>query len=196
MKQSKLRAALMVAAISAAAATSAVEAAETGTTLSMTGVVYTADEHGNSVSAIDLASGRVNIVPVSISPHNVQITADGERLLATGTSAGKGHGHGAAASEHGSREGKGRLLVFDAAEMRSGPLASIEVGSHPAHVVVDRAGRRALSALPATTPWRWSILRAGRWYGTSSRAAIRMACDSVRTTASSMSPTSRMAASR
>jgi YVTN family beta-propeller protein len=118
-------------------------AGETGAKPGMTGVVYTADEHGNSVSAIDLASGKVKIVPVSISPHNVQISADGERLLAVGMRASEGHGHGPAKTEHGSKEGKGRLLVFDAAKLQSGLLASIEVGSHPAHVVVDRAGRRA-----------------------------------------------------
>ncbi len=92
------------------------------------GIVYTADEHGNSVSAIDLASGRVQTVPIPISPHNVQSTADGSRLLAVGGPAGDGHGHGAN-SAHDQKETKGRLLIF--------------VGNHPAHVVVDRAGQRA-----------------------------------------------------
>ncbi len=106
------------------------------------GIVYTADEHGNSVSAIDLASGRVQTVPIPISPHNVQSTADGSRLLAVGGPAGDGHGHGAN-SAHDQKETKGRLLIFDAAKLSSGPMASIQVGNHPAHVVVDRAGQRA-----------------------------------------------------
>ena len=106
------------------------------------GIVYTADEHGNSISAIDLASGKVQIVPIPISPHNVQSTADGARLLAVGEPAGDDHGHSASAA-HGQKETKGRLLIFDAAKLSSGPVASIQVGTHPAHVVVDRAGQRA-----------------------------------------------------
>jgi YVTN family beta-propeller protein len=108
----------------------------------LNGMVYTADEHGNSISAIDLGSGTVQIVPVTISPHNVQITADGARLLAVGEPAGAGHGHGPAAA-HAAKQASGRLLVFDAAKLTSGPTASIQVGVHPAHVVVDRAGQRA-----------------------------------------------------
>lgn len=106
------------------------------------GIVYTADEHGNSISAIDLASGMVQIVPVAISPHNVQITTDGARLLAVGSPVGDGHGHGAGAA-HDQKETKGRLLIFDAVKLSSGPMATVQVGTHPAHVVVDRAGQRA-----------------------------------------------------
>ena len=106
------------------------------------GIVYTADEHGNSVSAIDLASGRVQTVPIPISPHNVQSTADGSRLLAVGEPASDGHGHSANAA-HDQKETKGRLLIFDTAKLSAGPMASIQVGTHPAHVVVDRAGQRA-----------------------------------------------------
>lgn len=110
------------------------------------GVVYTADEHGNSISMIDLAAGQVRTVPISISPHNVQVTADGTRLLVVGdpaTVAGA-HGHGAA-SHSGKVEG--RLVVFDPNRLASEPLASIAVGDHPAHVVVDREGRYALVTL-------------------------------------------------
>jgi YVTN family beta-propeller protein len=106
------------------------------------GIVYTADEHGNSISAIDLASGKVQIIPVAISPHNVQVTADGARLLAVGDPAGIGHSHGSGAT-HAAKEAKGRLLVFDTAKLSSGPVASVPVGAHPAHVVVDRASQRA-----------------------------------------------------
>lgn len=113
--------------------------AQTGQTvvkLKVPGVVYTAAEHGNSISAIDLASGNVKIVSVSISPHNVQVTADGALLLAVGEPASGGHGHS-------TKEAKGRLLVFSANNVEAGPVASIQTGSHPAHVIVDSTARRA-----------------------------------------------------
>lgn len=118
-------------------------AAQPATKSALTGTVYTADEIGNSISAIDLASGKVQIVPVPISPHNVQITGDGAWLLAVGELATEGHGHIQAQAAHGANEVKGRLLVFNAGKLQWGPAASIPVGSHPAHVVVDRTGRRA-----------------------------------------------------
>lgn len=100
------------------------------------GFVYTANEHGNSVSMIELSSGRVTTADVRISPHNLQISADKRLLLVTGPlAAGKrGHGH--------ADEG-GRLLIFDAHDLAAGPRADIAVGRHPAHVVIDRAGQRA-----------------------------------------------------
>jgi YVTN family beta-propeller protein len=100
------------------------------------GVVYTANEHGNSVSAVDLATGKTTTVDVHIVPHNVQASADGRLLLAAGPLARDEHGHA-----HGDE--RGRLLVLDARDLAAGPLADIEVGRHPAHVVVDEAGRRA-----------------------------------------------------
>jgi YVTN family beta-propeller protein len=104
------------------------------------GVVYTADEHGNSISAIDLASGRVETVPVPIAPHNVQVTADAAWLLAVGDAATGGEGHGHGEAKRGS-EAAGRLLVLDPESLASGPAASILVGEHPAHVVADKEGR-------------------------------------------------------
>lgn len=97
------------------------------------GTVFTADEHGSSISAIDLASGRTATHRVPIAPHNVQVTPDGRRLLATGAAAGA-HGHGGGAASP-----RGRLLAFDAADLGRGPIANIEVGRHPAHVVADTA---------------------------------------------------------
>ncbi|TDQ78446.1 YVTN family beta-propeller protein [Dongia mobilis] len=107
--------------------------------------VYTADEHGNSISAIDLATGSVTTTPVPISPHNVQITADGSRILAVGEPAadGHGHGHGGTDEGHGATEAKGFLLVFDATALGLEPIAKIPVGTHPAHVVVEQSGARA-----------------------------------------------------
>lgn len=100
------------------------------------GFVYTANEHGNSVSMIELSSNRVTTVDVRIAPHNLQISADKRLLLVTGPLATgrKGHAHD---------DDRGRLLVFNAHDLAAGPLADIEVGRHPAHVVIDRAGRLA-----------------------------------------------------
>jgi len=111
-----------------------------------TGFVYTADEHGNSISMIDLATGRVETVPIPISPHNVQVTADGTRLLAVGNPVADAGAHGHDESAQRS-EAQGQLLVFDPENLASGPAASIAVGDHPAHVVVDREGRNAFVTL-------------------------------------------------
>jgi YVTN family beta-propeller protein len=114
---------------------------QTPSGLQATGVVYTADEHGHLISAVDLATGQVTITPVPISPHNVQIAA-GAQLLVVGdpTADGQEHGHGAA---HGADPAWGRLLVLDASDLASGPTADIALGTHPAHVVADRRGERA-----------------------------------------------------
>src|SRR5690606_22857370 len=111
------------------------------------GYVYTADELGNSISMIDLATGAVATVPVAIAPHNVQVTADGATLLAVGTPPTATHGHndsghsdsghaesGGGQADHGSA-GAGALLVFAADALAAGPRATIVVGEHPAHVV-------------------------------------------------------------
>jgi YVTN family beta-propeller protein len=110
-----------------------------------TGHVYTADEHGNSISAIDLATGRVETVAVAISPHNVQITPDGARVLAVGEAVKDGAGH--ADDGHDAEEVAGRLVVLDALDIGAGAKASIDVGAHPSHVVVDRSGRYAYVTL-------------------------------------------------
>lgn len=95
------------------------------------GLIYTANELAASVSEISLVDGSVRNVSTSIAPHNVQTTPDGQRLLAVGASAHAGMG-GAS----------GRLLVFDTADLGKAP-AELDAGRHPAHVVTDRAGKRA-----------------------------------------------------
>ena len=114
-----------------------------GAVLAQAQVLYTADEHGNSISAIELASGRVTTLPVKISPHNVQITPDGTRLLAVGEPVAEDHGHGHDSAAPATTEAAGLLLVFDAAALDAGPVAEIPVGAHPAHVVADPRGERA-----------------------------------------------------
>ncbi|WP_338283843.1 YVTN family beta-propeller repeat protein [Sinorhizobium sp. KGO-5] len=116
------------------------------------GFVYTADEHGNSVSRIDLKSGKVDIVPVDITPHNVQFVPGNSRLLAVGLSASdsgaESHNGGGGANEHGGggHEGSaatGELIVLDTDDFTSAAKTSIRVGAHPAHVIADTEGSRA-----------------------------------------------------
>ena len=110
----------------------------------LSGTVYTANEHGNSMSAIDLASGRVDTTPLPISPHNVQISRDGKRLLIVGVGTdGEGHGH----NEEAEEEESGLLLVIDPARLSTDTMTSISVGRHPAHVVPDQSDRLALISL-------------------------------------------------
>lgn len=101
------------------------------------GTVYTADEHGASVSAIDTASGRVRTESLAVAPHNVQITPDGKRLLLTGMPADAHAGHGVS-------NGGGRLLVLDPVTLAV--EADIGIGGHPGHVVTDGAGTTAYVA--------------------------------------------------
>lgn len=115
----------------------------------LAGTVYSADETGNSISAIDLASGTVMTIPVAASPHNVDLTPDGGRLLATGAAPATPHGHQTAAHGHGpDAAASGSLIVLDPRQLHHMAARVIEVGSHPAHVVADRNGRAyvALSA--------------------------------------------------
>ncbi|MBM3527364.1 MAG: YncE family protein [Alphaproteobacteria bacterium] len=146
----RLTTVILAAALAAAASHVAVHsdagAQQTGAP-GMTGAVYTADETGNSISAIDLASGRVTTVPLTISPHNAQITADGARLLAVGEPAAVMHGHSQPSAGHAAQEREGLLVVLDSRALGGKPLATIRVGGHPAHVVADRAGRRAFVTL-------------------------------------------------
>lgn len=109
------------------------------------GFVYTANEKGNSISVVDLAAMRVTTVPIAVSPHNVQASADGRWLLTVGDPASAEHGHEEA--EHGDDKGLGRLLVFAAADLARGPMQEIKVGRHPAHVVADQTARYAFVTL-------------------------------------------------
>lgn len=122
------------------------------TATNQSGFVYTADERGNSISVINLAANQARKVPISVAPHNVQISHDGRWLLVVGASAGGGHSHdekGAEQSgdehddkndEHGDKNGK--LLIFDTDKLNSADtVAEIEIGKHPAHVVIDQQGR-------------------------------------------------------
>lgn len=111
-----------------------------------TGFVYTADEVGNSISAINLATGQIAIVPTTVSPHNIQVTADGARLLVVGDPKFEAGGHDVGKTGEG-KMAAGSLLIFSTANLASGPVATISVGDHPAHVVTDRRGVHAYVTL-------------------------------------------------
>lgn len=107
-----------------------------------TGFVYTADEYGNTVSRIDLKRRTVDIIPVPITPHNVQFVAGRNLVLAVGLPMSKNTegGHGAEGHDD---TAAGQLIILGAADIASGPKASIAVGAHPAHVIADAEGNRA-----------------------------------------------------
>lgn len=106
------------------------------------GYVFTADELGASISRIDLQEGTVETVSVPIGPHNVQVVAGGKLLLAVGEAASSGPEDMEAHDEMDPGRG-GLLLVLDPRNLTAPPLASVVVGSHPAHVVADETGLRA-----------------------------------------------------
>lgn len=116
--------------------------------ISGSGFVYTADEGGNSISVIDLASNQVRRIPISVAPHNVQISQDGRLLLVVGAPAEGGHSHEEKSEEpSNAKPGEGRhsvtggkLLIFDTAKLDEA-LAEVEIGKHPAHVVIDPQGK-------------------------------------------------------
>jgi YVTN family beta-propeller protein len=101
----------------------------------LSGIVYTADEGANSVTMMDLATGKSRQVPLEISPHNIQISDDGSMVLLVGPLADSPehiHGNGAG----------GRLVILDAETLEERRPA-ITAGEHPAHVVVDAGNRYA-----------------------------------------------------
>jgi YVTN family beta-propeller protein len=104
--------------------------------------VYTADEHGQSISAIDLAAGTVATISLSVSPHNVQITPDRMHVLAVGQATEEVEAHGHSGGEHGDDKPEGKLLVMSTEHLTAKP-DEIAVGSHPAHVIADQSGKLA-----------------------------------------------------
>ena len=121
-----------------------------------TGFVYSANEGEDSISRIDLATGRVTTLPVPVAPHVVQISRDGRRLFAVGSMVGQtkmavptaapgGHAHPA------SKE-PGGLLIFDASAANAASVTLVPVGRAPAHVIVDARGERAFVSNAEASP--------------------------------------------
>lgn len=147
MNRQKLRSLLRIMPVAGAAIVAfglPVSAQETPAALADSpGFVFTANEFGNSISRIDLASGNVETVPVAVAAHNVQVTADGRLLLAVGQPGGDMEEMEQASSSGEMATTNGQLLIFDTAALSAGPVRVIEVGAYPAHVVADAEGRRA-----------------------------------------------------
>lgn len=108
-----------------------------------TGFVYTANERGNSISVIDLSTGQVKDIATRITPHNVQVSRDGRRLLAVGPVAAMTGDHSQMKMNGGGEMARGRLLILDAETLAVAGAADIEIGRSPAHVVVDAQGKLA-----------------------------------------------------
>jgi YVTN family beta-propeller protein len=105
-----------------------------------TGFVFTANEAANSVSRIELSTGKVDTVPLPLSPHNVDISGPGRPLLVVGPGVQAAHGeegHGAGMEGHGE---EGLLAVLDPIDLSQPPRVLIPVGEHPAHVLALRDG--------------------------------------------------------
>ena len=108
------------------------------TTLSMNALastVYVADEKGGSVTVIDRKSGATKRFDIPVEPHNVDITLDGARLLATGS--------GKVADHRNHQSGSGGQLVLIDLKSPTPETTTISIGGHPAHVVPDHEGRFA-----------------------------------------------------
>ena len=108
-----------------------------------TGYVYTANERGNSISVIDLSTGQVKHVVTPITPHNVQVSRDGRRLLAVGPVAVMAGNQSPMKMNDDRGMERGRLLIFDAETLAVASAADIEIGRHPAHVIIDAEGKLA-----------------------------------------------------
>ena len=106
------------------------------------GFVYSANEGEDSISRIDLATGRVTTMPVPVTPHNLQISRDGRRLFVVGSMAGQMK-MAAAGAAHAAPTQPGGLLILDAAAANAASATLVTVGRAPAHVVVGARGDRA-----------------------------------------------------
>lgn len=118
--------------------------------LAWSGLVVTANEKSHSISLVDAANWKVrNTLHVAIAPHNVQASADGRFLYATGNDEEMSHMDMSHMDmSHMSDMDMemmepGYLLAFDMQRPDAGPILSLKVGMHAAHVVVDRANRFA-----------------------------------------------------
>ena len=115
------------------------------------GDVYTANERDGSISRIDLTTGRVTTVPIGFQPHNVQVAADGRRILVVGSPPGAmSEMRDPIAPATRERTGQGRQteaspgeFLMLAAALDTVGAVRIAIGRDPAHVISDAAGSRA-----------------------------------------------------
>ena len=116
--------------------------AATQTVTAASGFVSTTDEHGSTLSRIDLGNGETQTTEIPISPHNVQVTPDHQWVLAVGEPGGH--------NDHGHSHGPGQLLVFNAGTFMSGPQSSIDVGEKPIQVHASTDGEHVYVANEGT----------------------------------------------
>lgn len=113
------------------------------TAMSKEGFVYTANERANSISAIDVSTGQVKHIATRIAPHNVQVSRDGRLLLAVGPVADMAAHKAPIEMTDGGKMERGRLLILDAGTLSVATASDIEIGRHPAHVIIDAQGKLA-----------------------------------------------------
>lgn len=114
--------------------------------LAWSGLIVTANEGSHSISFVDAAGWKVRkTLHVSVAPHNVQSSADRRFLYATGnTEMDMSHMDMPHMSDMDMEMMEpGYLLAFDMQRLDVGPIFSLKVGMHAAHVVVDGADRFA-----------------------------------------------------
>lgn len=100
------------------------------------GLVVTANGDGHSISVVDAARWKVRkTLHLSVAPHNVQASADRRFLYVTA--------NGAMSGMNMEMMEPGYVLAFDMRHLDAGPVFSLNVGMHAAHVIVDGAGRFA-----------------------------------------------------
>lgn len=103
-------------------------------------VVYTANESSRNISVIDTALSTTISLELPFAPHNVDLTTDGQFLLATGANHAGEH-HDADAMHHNAAEG--HLALINLAGAAPIIIADTKISGHPAHVVPDASGRLA-----------------------------------------------------
>ena len=110
---------------------------------SQTGFVYTANERDNSISVIDLSTGLAKDIATRITPHNVQVSRDGRLLLVVGPVAAMSGSQSQMKMTDAGEMARGRLLILDAEMLTVVSATDIEIGRHPAHVIIDSQAKRA-----------------------------------------------------
>ena len=113
--------------------------------MSEEGVVYTANERGNSISAIDVSTGHVRNIATPLTPHNVQVSRDGRLLLAVGPAADMTGNQSPMKMTDGGKMVRGRLLILDA-----------ETLAVESAVNIDFASSLRGASIPARASWMCS----------------------------------------
>lgn len=94
----------------------------------------TADESGKTLTIVH-SGGLRQTIALPMAPHNVQVSADGKWVLATGMEV-KDH-------QQDSQVMRGMLVIIKAGPLNEKTLRAIPLGEHPAHVVTDASGKTA-----------------------------------------------------